>query len=73
MNGNVYLHITLPESYLTSAIQKHGSVEAAVWVSLQKASENKGLNAFIHIDEDAAIKAAAESDTRRKNGLPAGI
>jgi mandelamide amidase len=59
---------TLPDSTLTNAIQKPGSVEAAVRETVQKATENKGLNAFIHIDEDEAIKLAAESDTRRKNG-----
>ncbi len=59
---------TLPDSTLTNAIQKPGSVEAAVRKTVQKAHENKGLNAFIHIDENEAIKLAAESDTRRKNG-----
>lgn len=59
---------TLPDCTLTTAIQKSGSVEFAVRKSVQKASENKGLNAFIHIDEDEAIKLAVESDTRRKNG-----
>jgi mandelamide amidase len=59
---------TLPASTLTNAIQKPGSVELAVRESVQKASDNKALNAFIHIDKDAAIKAAAASDTRRRNG-----
>jgi Asp-tRNA(Asn)/Glu-tRNA(Gln) amidotransferase A subunit family amidase len=58
----------LPESTLTNPIQSPGSVETAVRKAVQKASENKGLNAFIHIDEDEAIKLAAKSDTRRKNG-----
>jgi len=58
----------LPESTLTNSIQSPGSVEAAARKAIQKASENKGLNAFIYIDEDEAIKLAAESDTRRKNG-----
>jgi hypothetical protein len=40
---------TLPDSTLTNAIQKPGSVEAAVRETVQKATENKGLNAFIHI------------------------
>ena len=46
----------LPESTLTNSIQSPGSVEAAVRKAIQKASENKGLNAFIHIAEDEAIK-----------------
>lgn len=58
----------LPESTLTNSIQSPGSVEAAVRKAIQKASENKGLNAFIYIDEDEVIKLAVESDTRRKNG-----
>jgi mandelamide amidase len=58
----------LPDSTLTNSIQSPGSVEAAVREAVQKASENKGLNAFIHVAEDEAIKLAAESDTRRKNG-----
>jgi hypothetical protein len=61
-------HPALPDSTLTNAIQKPGSVEVAVREAIQKSSENKGLNAFIHIDEEAAIKLAAESDTRRING-----
>ena len=63
---------TLPQSTLTNAIQKPGSVEAAARASLQKASENKGLNAFIHIDEDETIKLAVESDSRRKKGKSKG-
>jgi len=59
--------VSLPDSTLTNAIQKPGSVEVQVRESLQKASANKGLNAFIHINEAEAIKQAAESDTRRKN------
>ncbi len=58
----------LPDSTLTNSIQSPGSVEAAVREAVQKASENKGLNAFIHVAENEAIKLAAESDTRRKNG-----
>jgi mandelamide amidase len=58
----------LPESNLTNSIQSPGSVEAAVRKAIQKTSENKGLNAFIYIDEDEVIKLAVESDTRRKNG-----
>jgi mandelamide amidase len=58
----------LPDSTLTNSMQSPGSVEAAAREAIQKASENKGLNAFIHIAEDEAIKLAAESDTRRKNG-----
>jgi mandelamide amidase len=61
-------YATLPDSTLTNAIQSPGSVEAAAREAIRKASENKGLNAFIHIAEDEAIKLAAESDTRRKNG-----
>ncbi len=61
-------HPALPDSTLTNAIQEPGSVEVAVREAIQKSSENKGLNAFIHIDEEAAIKLAAESDTRRING-----
>ena len=61
-------YATLPDSTLTNSIQSPGSVEAAAREAIRKASENKGLNAFIHINEDEAIKLAAESDTRRKNG-----
>ena len=66
--GCAVKYAKLPESSLTSAIQKPGSVEAAVRESVKKASENKGLNAFIYIDENAAIKAAVASDIRRKSG-----
>ncbi len=58
----------LPDSTLTNAIEKSGSVELAVQNSVEKIAENKGLNAFIYVDQDAALKAAVESDKRRKKG-----
>jgi indoleacetamide hydrolase len=53
---------------LTNVIEKAGSAELVVRNSLEQISKNKGLNAFIHIDKDAALREAVTSDERRKKG-----